>query len=146
MSTKVKGRQLYVFAQDKPIAGSTGCEIELNAETIETASSGRWRTYRTRLLGWSVNCSGLYVLEPESPTNIIGGAKTIGQKVNVVVSVLSRSLVEAGVDIGSLTPNEEHALVGSAIITSCRYVGPSSGMATYAITFQGTGKVTPIAL
>ena len=150
MSIKVKGSQLYVFTDLgeglTPVACSTDCELSFNAEAIEVSATGMWKCFRSARKSWSLNCSGLYIESGALPANFIGGAKIIGAKVTVAMSVLERALVEAGIDISTLVPRPEHTLVGVAIVTNCRYTGSRSGLAIYAVNFHGAGEIAPMEL
>lgn len=148
MSIKIKGNQLYMFMDSgeglAPIACSTDCEVSFSADAIEVSATGAWKCFRAGRKSWSMNCSGLYVESGNHPTNFVGGAKAIGTKVTVAMSVLERTLVEMGIDISTVAPRAEHTLAGPAIIKNCRYTGSRNGMATYAVDFQGAGEIAPM--
>ncbi len=145
MANKVKGKQLYMFMGSgeslTPIGCSTDCSAELRAEAIETTGAGDWACFRSGRKAWSMSCSGFYLEESEHPTNFIAGSQAIGQSVIVALTVLARDLVEAGVDLSKIAPSAEHTIVGSAIITACRYAGSVGGLATYAIEYTGSGPL-----
>lgn len=146
MSNKVKGKQLYMFMDGTPVGCSTDCSLDFSAETVETAGAGNWRTFRAGRKGWNMTCSGFYFEASALPVNFVAGSKAIGTETMVAMTVLAKDLIERGIDLGTVEPNAEHAVVGRAIITSCRYAGSVNGVATYAIDFQGSGDITPMAL
>ena len=141
MSNKVKGEQLYMFINGHPVGCSTECSVEFNATTIEVAAAGGWSCFRPGRKAWSMGCSGFYFDDAELPTNFVKGSQAIGTKVTVAMTVLARSLVEAGINLETITPDATHTVVGEAIITDCRYSGARGSMATYSIQLQGSGKI-----
>lgn len=147
--SKIKGEQLYMFMKtnDKwqPIGCSTDCSLNLSAEPIEISKRGigAWRCFRAGSKSWGMDCAGFY-FDSVLPTNFIQGADMVGSIIRVAMSVLEKSIIEAGVDLQTIAPHQTHTLVGDALITSCEYSGSRGGMATYKITVQGSGALTPI--
>jgi predicted secreted protein len=90
-----------------------------------------------------MDCAGFY-FDGELPTNFMAGREAIGQQIRVAMSVLEASLVDMGVNLSTVTPNASHTIVGDAIITNCEYSGSRGGLATYRISMQGSGELTPI--
>lgn len=147
MSNKrVRGEQLYMFlgADYKPVGCSTDCALNASVDTIEVASSGAWRNFRPGKKTWSMDCSGFYLDDPTLPTNFLQGIKQVGTTVRVAMTVLASELSAAGLDIANLSPDTTHTIVGDAIITNCNYDGDRGGLATYSISFQGTGELKKI--
>lgn len=149
MSTKIKGEQLYMFMGSpdalSPIGCSTDCSLKLSADAIETSKRGQgaWRTYRPGQKAWSMDCAGFY-FEGATPTSFMKGREAVGTVVTVAISVLERKLVEAGIDLFSVKPSSTHTLVGEAVVTDCSYSGSRGGMATYSISFKGSGSLDPL--
>lgn len=149
MSTKrVRGEQLYMFMDSGdgmvPIGCSTECSLNLRAATIEVSSAGGWRNFRSGRKEWNMSCSGFYFENAALPTNFLVGTKAIGTTVTVAMSILARSLVEAGIDLENISPDSVQSIMGTAIIVDCRYDGPKSGHATYTIDLQGTGEISNV--
>ncbi len=140
---RVKGRQLYVFADGYPIICSTDCNLSISASTLETSSAKGARRFRAGKKSWSMNCAGFYVKSAAIPANIVQGVLAVGSTVRVAMTALAREFADAGIDIATISPDATHTIVGEAIITSCQYVGRRSGLATYSIAFQGSGKIAP---
>lgn len=140
---RVRGEQLYMFlgADYKPVGCSTNCSLSASVDTIEVSASGEWRNFRAGKKTWSMDCSGFYFDDLTLPTNFLQGAKTVGATVRVAMTVLASELISAGIDIANLSPDGTHTIVGDAIINSSNYDGPREGLATYAISFQGTGEL-----
>ena len=140
---RVRGEQLYMFLGDdyKPVGCSTDCSLSASVDTIEVSASGEWRNFRAGKKTWSMDCSGFYFDDLTLPTNFLQGAKAVGTTVRVAMTVLASELTSAGIDIANLSPDGTHTIVGDAIITSSNYDGPRGGLATYAISFQGTGEL-----
>lgn len=144
MSSKAKGEQLYLFINNRPVGCSTECSVDLSAGVIEVAATGGWRCFRPNHKAWSMGCSGFYFEDSELPTNFIKGSQAIGTQVTVAMTVLGRALVEAGINLETITPDAVHTITGEAIITDCRYAGAQGTMATYSIQLQGSGEIKPI--
>ena len=150
MSTKIKGEQLYMFMGSadalSPIGCSTDCSLNLSADAIETSKRGQgsWRTYRPGQKAWSMDCAGFY-FDGATPTSFMKGRESIGTVVTVAITVLDRKLVEAGIDLSSVKPSSTHTLVGEAVVTDCSYSGSRGGMATYSISFKGSGSLDPLS-
>ena len=143
-NNKAKGEQLYLFMNDRPVGCSTECSVDFSAETIEVAAAGGWRCFRPGRKAWSMGCSGFYFDDTELPTNFVKGTQAIGTKVTVAMTVLGSALVEAGINLETITPDTVHTITGEAIITACRYAGAQGSMATYSIQLQGSGEIKPI--
>lgn len=144
MSNKVKGEQLYMFIDNRPVGCSTECSADFNAATIEVAAAGGWSCFRAGRKAWTMSCSGFYFDDAELPTNFIKGSQAIGTTVTVAMTALGRALVEGGVDIEVVTPDAIHTIVGEAIITDCQYSGARGSLATYSIQLQGSGEIKPV--
>lgn len=144
MSNKIRGEQLYLFLNNHPVGCSTECSVNFNATTIEVSASGGWSCFRSGKKAWSMSCAGFYFDDDELPTNFVVGSQAIGTKVVVAMTVLARLLVEAGVNLGSVTPDGTHTIAGEAIITECQYAGQRGSLATYSIQLQGTGEIKPV--
>lgn len=150
MSKRIKGEQLYVFLSNSgaflPIGASTDCSLRFNASLVEVASKngGAWSRFRVSKKGWDISCSGFYFEQTSVPNSMVEGANMLGSTCRIAISVLGKEAVEAGVNIGSLSPDTETTLVGDAVISSCEYSGSKGSIATYSITLQGTGPLEPI--
>jgi predicted secreted protein len=143
---RVRGEQLYMFLGDdyKPVGCSTDCSLSASVDTIEVSASGEWRNFRAGKKTWSIDCSGFYVRESTTPVNALRGVLAIGATVRVVMTALARELAEAGIDTDNLSPDGTHTIVGDAVITNCRYAGKRGELATYAISFLGSGALLPV--
>lgn len=144
---KIKGERLYMFMGSadklKPIGCSTDCSLDLSAEAIEKSKRGQggWRTFRPGQKSWSMDCAGFYFENVEVPTNFKSGRNAIGTIVKVAITVLAREAVEAGIDLSTVAPTPSHTLIGDAVVTQCGYSGSQGGLATYKISFTGSGEL-----
>ena len=147
---KVKGEQLYMFIGSaealKPIGCSTDCSLNLSAEAIEKSKRGQggWRIFRPGQKSWSMDCAGFYFETAVVPSGFMGGRQAIGTIVKVAITILERELVEAGIDLSTVKPSPAHTLTGDAVITNCAYAGSQGGLATYKISFTGSGDLSPL--
>lgn len=146
---RIKGDQLYAFAELdgelKAIGCSTDCSLSLSAEAVEVSGRGygQWRRYRPGRKSWEMTCSGFYADRGTSPTSMMGGAVAIGTMVRVAMTVLAASLVDAGIDPDTVNVDGTATLVGEAVVTQCTYSGSKGGVATYSVTFTGSGALGP---
>lgn len=115
----MKGNDLIVTSGDV-IYASKSCEVNTEAETIETAESAQWRTYLAGRKGWTVSVSYLV-----ASTKWRSDLLRVGQKVKI--SLYERS--------GS-TP-----LGGYAIITKCNITATRGNLAQGSLVFLGTGEL-----
>lgn len=146
---RIKGDQLYAFAELagelKGVGCSTDCSLSLSAEAVELGGRGRgaWRRYRAGRKSWEMACSGFYAERGASPTSMMGGVVAIGSTVRVAMTVLAASLVDAGIDPDTVAVDGTATLVGEAVVTRCTYSGSRGGVATYSVTFTGSGALAP---
>lgn len=151
MKGRIKGEQLYVFIASAgaflPMGASTDCSLRLTAALVEVNSKGQglWRRYRVSQKGWEINCSGFYLEQMAVPNSMLEGVKLHGMTCRVAISILAKELVDAGVNIESVTPDRTATLVGDAIITDCEYSGSRGSISTYSVSLQGTGSLEQIA-
>lgn len=149
---RIKGDQLYAFAELdgelKAVGGSTDFSLSLSAEVVKLGGRGRggWTRYRPGLKSWEMTCSGFYADRGTSPTSMMGGVVSIGTTVRVAATVLAASLVEAGIDPDTVAVDGTATLVGEAVVSKCVYSGTKGGLATYNVTFTGSGALAPQTL
>ena len=145
---RIRGEQLYAFMGEDltPVGASTDCSLSMSAETIEvsTRGQGRWRRFRPGKKIWSINASGFYYEQIGVPSSLLQGAQYIGENVKVAFSVLGKELAAAGFKLEAIAPDKRMTLVGEAVITACEYNGSVGGLATYSISFQGSGNLVQI--
>lgn len=138
---RVKGEQLYVFAGDNlaPIGASTDCSLSVKADVVEVSARGRgrWRRFRSGKISWSIDCSGFFYFTPS--------ILAIGQPINIAISVLKRELVDKGVAPNTLATDGEATIHGTAIITDINVNGSNGSLATYRVSFQGSGELLAYA-
>ena len=129
-----------------PIGCSTDCSLDLSAEAIEKSKRGQggWRTFRPGQKSWTMDCAGFYFETAVVPSGFMGGRQALGTMVKVAITVLARELVEAGIDLSTVKPSATHTLIGDAIVTNCAYAGSQGGLATYKISFTGSGELSPL--
>lgn len=126
------------------MVSSTKCSLTVSAASVELCSAKGCRRFRPGKKSWSIDCTGYYLKRANIPANILQGVFDIGATVRVAITVLARELVNMRIDVDTISPDALHTMVGDAIITTCRYVGQRGGVANYAITFQGVGKLGPL--
>lgn len=110
------------------IAAQRTCNLNIQQDTIETCSpvSGAWREYIPSTLGWDVSCDGL-IYAPEYADELME-VLTSRQKVRLSYYDLELRIVRSGYAIP--TGLQEGADIGS--------------LATYSLSFQGSGKLEKV--
>ena len=60
-----------------------------------------------------------------------------------LLGVLCRPRDDAGIDPDTVNVDGTATLVGEAVVTQCTYSGSKGGVATYSVTFTGSGALGP---
>ena len=115
----ILGSNLIVYKGQTAIAGATTCDIEVNAETIETASptSGSWREFVTGRKEWTISVSYLVA-------NTRDDLLSVGD--NVVLAVGDRTGTE---------------LQGHAIVERVHITGNVGDIVKGQFVFRGNGEL-----
>lgn len=143
---KLKGKDLIVFFEEgniwktwKTLAYATTCEIDIQAEVIETGSpdTGKWTNKKKRRISWTITCGHLL-------SDII-------QEVNVFQHLLNDSPVKV-----ILSSVESHnspinplfysldgrfSMEGKAYVTRMTITGRNGDFCTLSMTLAGTGEL-----
>lgn len=137
---RIKGEQLLAFYQVadgdyRIVANSTDCSISLHRDIIPICSLypgvSRSRTARS---SWATAVS---IYPTELPLEA-------GTPITIAISVLGRNLVNAGIDIQTITPDEATTLIGEAIVTSIKIQGSRGLLSRLEVALQGNGGLTAI--
>lgn len=123
-----------------PIGCSTDCSLDLSADVVSGSRRGNVRQRRAGQKSWNVSCRGWI-----AGGGILSVAEKIGQPISVAFTVLQKDLVDAGVQLEDVSPDDEATLVGRAIVTNVSYNGGQS-LATAEIAFSGSGSLNELRL
>lgn len=98
------------------------CELEVKADTIETATpeTGEWMTYITGRKSWSAHLNHLV-------TEIKSNVQMVGQTVTITFGVR-----DSATDV----------MTGTAIIDQWKVTGTRGNLATGSFVLRGTGPLT----
>lgn len=139
---KIRGQQLYIFKGTidslKPIGCSTDCSLDLSVDVMAGSRRGNVRQQRAGQRSWSVSCRG-FIAEGVGLSTVV----EIGQPISVAFTVLQKDLVDAGVQLEDVSPDDEATLVGRAIVTNISYNGGQT-LATAEIAFSGSGSLNEL--
>lgn len=127
----IHGRNMIVYAGGVAVAGARSCEIQVDADTIETTcpmdentADGGWAKFLPGRKRWSVGCSYLV-------TAFKGSLMKIGQTVTLRMAVVDAG----GEDVSGET------LTGVAICQDVRITATIGNLCQGSFQFQGSGRL-----
>ena len=125
MANTSVGMNFIVMVDGKRIAGQRGATLNQSADTIEATSkdSNGWKEFETSFKEWSIDADGLLPVDDEG-YDALQEAFNSGVKLEVEVSTID------GV-----------GYTGEALVTDFPIEMPYDDLATYSVTFQGTGEL-----
>ena len=108
------------------VAGQRSVSLERNMETMETTTkdSNGYKEFVSGLKDWSISADGV-IINSDAGFNALEEAYVSGEEVEIQISTGSSS-----------------NYTGKAIITSFPIEAPYDDLATYSLSFQGTGALT----
>lgn len=124
----MKGLDILIFIDNKPVAAQTSCHLNRQTRTADIGDKIAldWDDYAIGAKGWSINCSGVYVVN-DAALESLEDAWFNGNPVDIQLKkdgVLSFS--------------------GQAIITYFPITAPFNMDFTYSLTLQGKGELTRV--
>lgn len=134
MKKRIRGGQLFVFAGDEytPLGASADCSLSAECERVEVCTRiAHQRRSRAGKMRWAISCQGFSAFGAQS--------SQVGQPIRVVFSLIKKELIEAGVNLPSISPHGEVSVRGAGIITEVAFGGSVGGVATYKLNIQGDG-------
>ena len=122
------GKDLLIAMGGRVIAAQRTCSLNMQQDTIEVCSpvSGPWREYIPSTLGWNVSCDGL-IYAPEYADELMD-VLTSRQKVR----------------LSYYDPKLHIVRSGYAIPTGLQEGASISDLASYSLTFQGSGELARV--
>ena len=119
------GEDLLIAMGGRVIAAQRTCNLNMQQDTIEVCSpvSGAWREYIPSTIGWDISCDGL-IYAPEYADELME-VLTSRQKVR----------------LSYYDPELRIVRSGYAIPTGLQQGASINSLATYSLTFQGSGEL-----
>ena len=134
MANKIlRGNDLMIFKDTtgagtayKALAFSTSCQLSLTGNTLETSSKdgGKWTSKAVSKLSWSLTTDNLYSVEDFNA---------------LVNSWISREELTVAFAVCTNADSD----TGKVVITSITANAPDNDNATYSVTLEGTGALSP---
>lgn len=155
MANIIKGNELMVFMNDKPIAFSTSHTFNLTGNTVDVASKdhGIFGASEIGSITWEITCEALYVDEENGiqAYDTLCDAMLNREPITVVFGKAGNydenGLVRGG-NLDTNAPTEWEAdttyRTGNAVITSLNLNANTGENATYSATFTGSGAITKV--
>ena len=144
----VQGKDLMLFTSGVSIAMATNTTLDLSCETKDVSSKdhGDWLAYQAGKLGWNMKSDNLYTTASYDALMALAIART---PIAVVFTTSGNTGADDGTGVvvpaGGWTPTASSGYSGNAIITSVSANAPDGDKATFSITLQGTGALSPAA-
>ena len=145
----LKGKNLLLSVNSKVYGYATSCEISIEIDTEETASTSwkqlndaggaSWKEFDTNKKSWTLSTDNLSA-EGLSDFKEAFNVLVAGQPVDIKFGVVSYA---TGADEDNLTASFANGtnFIGKAIINSLSLTGSQEGEATYTVSLQGTGEL-----
>ena len=137
---RILGRKLVLFdftsGAPKPYGASTGCTLDVQSDTVETASTSLAKTLIPGRYSWTMSVEALYDVADDGTdfqTRLLR-AQLAGTKL--------RMRMAESFDTRPLEPTREHIeYEGDVYVTSFSVNAPVGGYANARVTLAGTGEL-----
>lgn len=141
----IEGQDLVLFIDvagtPTPIAHSTSHTLEPSGETRDRVSkdTGKWKTKVMGLIGWTAGCEALACYDGYTYKDIFA---LFVNRASITLKLAGRDAVD---DLDTWTPEAsgDTYFEGDAFITGLPLTAPNNEDATFSISFEGTGPLTP---
>lgn len=141
--TVILGTDLMLFkGEDKtPLACATSCKLTISAGTLETSSkdSGKWTSKQAGKLSWNASSDNLFTL---SDYKELVSAMVAREKIEIEFATVKYADSDNGVPTEGWQSNND-GYKGFAIITSIDMTANDGENATYSVSLEGCGALTP---
>ena len=147
----LRGKNMMAFVDEKAIALSTSCGLELTGDTEETSSkdSGNWKDFIMTMLGWTSSTDTLVsAVDSDGDTADIAYkelyAKFIAMEPITLVfgEIVGRTNANnERPETTGWVPPSDNGYTGQALITGLSFSAPVDGKATLSVSLQGTGAL-----
>lgn len=141
----IEGQDLVLFIDvagaPTPVAHSTSHTLEPSGDVRDRVSkdTGKWKKKVMGLIGWTAGCEALACYDGYSYKDIF--ALFVARQ-PVLLKLAGRAAVD---DNDTWTPEDagDTYFEGNAIIASMPLTAPNNEDATFSISFEGDGELTP---
>jgi predicted secreted protein len=144
MANVIKGSDLMLFVKQDAtyttIAFATACQLQVNANTLETSSkdSGKWTAKQTSKLNWSVTTDALFSTVEFSA---LFNKMVARSELEIAFTIATNADSDSGKPSGGWTPDTS-GYRGKCVITSLSANAPDNENATFNVSLEGTGALT----
>ena len=148
MANKIlRGNDLMIFKDTtgagtayKALAFSTSCQLSLTGNTLETSSKdgGKWTSKAVSKLSWSLTTDNLYSVED---FNALVNSWISREELTVAFAVCTNADSDTGLPADGWKIGGGYT--GKVVITSITANAPDNDNATYSVTLEGTGALSP---
>ena len=140
--SNILGTDLMLFKGGKALAAATSCKFTINTNTIETSSkdNGKWTSKKAGKLSWNASSDNLFAMADYADLVALQISR---EEVSLQFSTVANPDGDNGVSETGWTPTTD-GYTGKAIITSIDANAPDGENATYTVSFEGTGELTPV--
>lgn len=124
-----KGIDFVIMLGTNKIAGQRGASLSRSADTMEATSkdSNGWKEFESSFKEWSIDADGLLPVNDAGYT-ALEDAFTSGSKLDV-----------------KLVDTDGKGFEGQVIVSDFPIEAPYDDLATYSVTFQGTGELEKLS-
>lgn len=141
----IEGQDLVLYIEvagvPTPVAHSTSHTLEPSAETRNRLSkdTGKWKNKVAGLLDWKAGCEVLAMYDEYSYHDLFA---LMVARTPVTLKLAGRDAIDTN---DNWKPEQigDTYYEGDAIITSLPLTAPNNADATFSISFEGTGALTP---
>ena len=144
----VQGKDLMLFTSGVSIAMATNTTLDLSCETKDVSSKdhGDWLAYVAGKLGWNLKSDNLYTTASYDTLVALMIART---PIDIVFATKGNTGTDDGTGVvvpaGGWTPTASSGYSGKVIIAAISANAPDGDKATFSVTLQGTGALSPAA-
>lgn len=139
------GGDMMLFLNGEPIAFSTSAKLDISLKTRDIGSkdSGAWDEKAAGKLGWTASSDALM-----SESGLTGTTGEFSALYGYMFSRTKITFVFATAQgtaptFSPVTTGTKTRFEGSGFITSLSLNAPDGDNATYSVSFEGTGALTP---
>lgn len=154
---KVKGGDMMLFVNSKPLAFATSHTLTIQAETQDTSNKdeggGKWASNEVKLFSWSGKSENFYCIsdtdgkaDDNSSYADVFDLMVAGEAIDAVFAAKT----ETANDISEVTETSKvwtpkvPKYSGKVIITNLEVTAQNGEFATYSVDFEGVGELKKV--
>lgn len=138
----ILGTDLMLFNDGKALAAATSCKLSLSANVLETSSkdSGKWVSKKAGKLSWTASSDNLFTMTDYKD---LVTAMITRTPIQIQFSTVQNADSDNGVPADGWVANTD-GFMGNAIITSIEANASDGDNATYSVSLEGSGALSPV--